>query len=101
MEIDASSLRSFVGTIQVKYIFDLSEADDFVKLIIEDLELDFDIGKVGVINFSFVFKYDENPSFTLSWECMKIEVGSTKNLYFYFYSPVGDLTENIDNYVHV
>ena len=59
MEIDASSLRSFVGTVQIKYILDLSEADDFVKLIIEDLELDFDIGKVGVINFSFVFKYDE------------------------------------------
>ena len=90
-----------VGTVQVEDIFDLSEAGDDVKLSIEELDLELDIGKVGVSNSSFVFNYGEKPSFTLSWEGMKIEVGGTKKLDLHLSVPVGDLTANLISYVHV
>ena len=90
-----------MGPVQIKDIFDLSEAGDDVKLNIEEIDLELDIGAVTAESPSFIFYYGKKPSFVLSWDGMRIEVGGTKKLDLHFSVPVGDLTANLISYVHV
>jgi hypothetical protein len=89
-----------VGTVELEDVFDLSEVGD-LELNIEELNLEIDIGSVSVTDPSFAFNYNEDPSFLLEWDGMRIEVGGEKKLDLYLSIPVGNLTANLISHVHV